>query len=657
MCRNINRIGWMFVLMWVMAYACTPIDNGDVVETRRATSLQTTASPELAAIDSLMWQQPDSALARLLPYFDTCCRDAMLASPNTPDDDSMETHTMRLYSRHYAHLLLAELLYKNDCAQTNRKELLQAVAYFDSLVDTRGVSLQPNRRRRDARRASAQNTTATIAFLDARAHYINGVGYYENDSVVDACKEYLKALEIMEAGFKEKELVGHKAQFMALTCTRLTVLFSNLYLQEQAIYFAQLSLSYYDIYNATPWHIAWMLTEIGSNYEIKEQLDSADYYYKNAAIVLNDTSSILYRDISSRQAVLSYKKEGLQKNTFTQLQHILGHANSETEYVARCLSIGGVLFNEKQWDSAWFYLNKVYNNTKSIASKKQAAEWLVEICKMQGRDAEVLEYASFLIPFANQEENQSEIKSQLTELYNAFRQAILSRQHQQEVRKNTRIGLVVVGGLIAGLMAYIFLNHHNRRQKQLLAKQIEEEKLSHDMKQKALSGRLKQSNQKLQETLKRFEEQEEEHKTAENKTSYETFDERYEAFRQSWICLEILDQVKNLHDDIRNTLKTNADVTEYKAFAMTLSQTAQLTKTVGMYFPNLYTALKARYTALDRKEWLHCCLYLLQLDKMSICVLLQEPYYTCRRCVMKLEKVFDCRQGLSSFLVEQSKFR
>ena len=626
--------------------ACTP--SAKVPEPAVAGRSRSVEGPslELSTIDSLMWRQPDSALMRLLPYFDTCRRDvACYVSPITTE-----------YDRHYANLLLAELLYKNDCAQTNRLELLQVVAYFDSLNLTLNDTREPKRLIAGADPLSLTRNDR-ITFLTARAHYINGVGYYENDSMVEACKEYMKALEIMEAGFKEKELVGHKAQFMALTCTRLTVLFSNLYLQEQAIYFAQLSLSYYDIYNATPWHIAWMLNEIGSNYEIKEQLDSADYYYKNAAIVLNDTSSILYRDISSRQAVLSYKKEGLQKNTFTQLQHILGHANSETEYVARCLSIGGVLFNEKQWDSAWFYLNKVYNNTKSIASKKQAAEWLVEICKMQGRDAEVLEYASFLIPFANQEENQSEIKSQLTELYNAFRQAILSRQHQQEVRKNTRIGLVVVGGLIAGLMAYIFLNHHNRRQKQLLAKQIEEEKLSHDMKQKALSGRLKQSNQKLHETLKRFEEQEAEHKTAEYETSYETFDERYEAFRQSRICLEILDQVNNLHDDIRNTLKTNADVTEYKAFAMTLSQTAQLTKTVEMYFPNLYTALKARYTALDRKEWLHCCLYLLQLDKMSICVLLQEPYYTCRRCVMKLEKVFDCRQGLSSFLMEQSKSR
>ena len=175
------------------------------------------------------------------------------------------------------------------------------------------------------------------------------------------------------------------------------------------------------------------------------------------------------------------------------------------------------------------------------------------------------------------------------------------------------------------------------------------------MKQKALSGRLKQSNQKLQETLKRIEYQEALHKTTENNTTYYAFDERYEAFRQSQICIEIYTAVNNLHVNIRNTLKTNADVTGYKAFALSLSQTAQLTKTVEMFFPNLYTALKTHYAALDRKEWLHCCLYLLQLDKMSICVLLQEPYYSCRRCILKLEEAFDCRQGLSAFIIEQTK--
>ena len=631
-----KRMVWIGIVVLLVVAACNRPDN-NLVETRRTMPLPTTiASPELACIDSLMWRQPDSALACLIPYFDTCCRDAKFC-----------VSTTTTFNRHYANLLLSELLYKNDYAQTNRPTLLQAVHYFNSLVR----EAPPFKGAGGIKKDHSQNPN--LVFLDARAHYIYGVGYYENDSVVEACKEYMKAFEIIENHFKDKDLINHKAQFMALTYTRLSMLFSDMYLHEQAIYFAQLSLASNQKLDVPRWHIARMLCEIGIHYDIMNQLDSADYYYKNAVIVLNDTNSLLYRDIYTRQIILSYKK-GLEENSLSQLHYIMSQSNSKMEYLSRYLTIGEVFYYEKQLDSAWFYLDKVYNTTESIASKKQAAEWLIDIGKAQNRK-EDYKYADFLAPFANQEENQGEVKSHLTELYNAFRQANLSRQHRQIVKKYMTIGLVVLVGLLVGLLAYVFLYHKNKRRKQLLEKQIKEEQLSHDMKQKALSGRLKQSNQKLQETLKRIEYQEALHKTTENNTTYYAFDERYEAFRQSQICIEVFDAVNNLHDNIRNTLKTNADVTGYKAFALSLLQTAQLTKTVEMFFPNLYTALKTHYAALDRKKWLHCCLYLLQLDKMSICVLLQEPYYSCRRCILKLEEAFDCRQGLSAFIIEQAK--
>ena len=147
----------------------------------------------------------------------------------------------------YYQLLLSEALYKNDYQQANRTELLATMAYFDSLSGRDGV----------------HSVSTNDAFLAARCHYMNGVGYYETDSVVPACAEYLKALEIMENHFKEKDFVGHKAKFMALTHTHLCGLFSDLYLHEQAIYFGKLSLAYYQKYKAESWYIAWVLDNNG----------------------------------------------------------------------------------------------------------------------------------------------------------------------------------------------------------------------------------------------------------------------------------------------------------------------------------------------------------------------------------------------------------
>ena len=131
------------------------------------------ASRTLVGIDSLMWQQPDSALTVMLVFA-----------------GSDEVDSLNEFEGHYCQVLVAELLFKNDYGQSNREEVLKAVGYFDSIDD---------------------------GFLAARAHYMNGVGFYEQGDLVNACAEYLNTLRIMESHFDENELVGKKARFMALT--------------------------------------------------------------------------------------------------------------------------------------------------------------------------------------------------------------------------------------------------------------------------------------------------------------------------------------------------------------------------------------------------------------------------------------------------------
>ena len=142
--------------------ACTH-SGDDLVETRHGTSLQTTASPELSAIDSLMWRQPDSALAVLMDYLSDNGRDGVHTVSTTTE-----------YENHYGHLLLSELLYKNDYKQTNRRDLQKAVTYFDSLTLTLNDTLSP-KRLIAGKDPLSLTRNGSIAFLDARAHYINGV--------------------------------------------------------------------------------------------------------------------------------------------------------------------------------------------------------------------------------------------------------------------------------------------------------------------------------------------------------------------------------------------------------------------------------------------------------------------------------------------------
>jgi len=595
-------IGWVLLAL----AACSP------VETRHGTSLPTDISPELAAVDSLLWQRPDSALTLLLS-----CRDAIIASPNTPDGDSSETHSMRLYNGHYYQLLLAELLYKNDSAQANRAELQQAVAYFDSLMA--GA---------DAPRASADN--ATITFLAARAHYINGVGYYENDSLVEACREYLKALETMEERFGEKELVGKKANFMALIYTRLTVLFSDFYLHEQALFFGKEALQYYQKYDATPWHVAWMFNQIGSHYEMMEQFDNSAFYYGKAIDTLNDTCCLLYRDIVSHQAILKYKSGESFETPLSQLKKMLSLSQSENENMARCSSIGEIYYLEKQFDSALIYLNQVFRESQNEELKKQNAELLVDVLKTQGRDMDILEYAEFLVPFANLNENQSYLKSELTELCNEFMQRKQETIHRWKMSETMRKKNFLFTGLalifIVGFLVYFYRSKSR----------LKTEMLSHKMQQAALASKLKKSNEALRETTKQLEKA-----IAEKEISGPALAKDYASFREAPICRQILETVKG------NYFKSKMDCSAYKEYALGKEQLQSLRDSADEHMAQFTTRLRKQFPSLNEEDVNYCCLYLLGLNEAEISVLMQRAYPTVCERNRKIRRIIGEKNDLS----------
>ena len=541
-----------------------------------------------------MWTQPDSAFAFLLAFAES------------PEADSLDE-----FNRHYFQLLASELLYKNDYEQTNRDELLKAVAYFDTIEN---------------------------AFLDARAHYINGVGYYEKDSVVEACEEYLKALEVMEEQYDEKELVGQKAQLMALAYTRLCELFSDQYLHEQAIYFGKQALHYYNRYDAEVWRVAWMLDKIGSHYDMMEQWDSAGYYYCKAMEVLPDSNSLTYRDVAGLQALLSYKTEKNVDDAIGKLVELSKLSESDRERLARYAVIGEIYYNEGRYDLARWYLETVFQQSTSTASRKQSAEYLAEICRAQGDSLKLMGCVTFLAPFANQNENNSTLRSQLTMLFDTHWDNRSDRSRQKNIAKRSFLTLFVFGCLLAIIVLVLII--HKRSFYTLR------------LQQAALAGRLKRSNDALRMTSDTIKRQEMELKSK-NKDDAAKYSakEKYDLYLQAEICQEIRTLADKLNSNKQQSLKTNIDISEYKPYALTNLQKNELLKTFDSSFPGLLEHLKTVYRSLDRKGELYCALHMLEVDRMTVCVLLQEPYHTCRRIALKLEKEFGCPNHLYDFLM------
>lgn len=516
-------------------------------------AIETTYVPSqrLVAIDTLMQSRPDSALTLLM---DTTMQDP------------------------YYQLLLSEALYKNDYAQANRAELLEAMAYFDSIGDP---------------------------FLAARCHYMNGVGYYEIDSVVPACAEYLKALEIMEEHFEEKELVGYKAKFMALTNTHLCSLFSNQYLDEQTIFFGKQALVYYQKYNAQPWHKAWILERIGEAYYSKAELgDSANWYFNKALDVLPDTNNQTYRDIVTLKAFLSYNYENNHESAIQQLNCILNQADNEIEFLSRYLILGDFYYQEKMWDSAWYYLNVVFNSTKNPDSKILSAQRLQDICQKTGDSLFLKHYILYLSQQANSSDVKASLHSQLTELYRIYIQNNLERQHRQLIKEKRIRFAVVLVGLLFVILILSFLYHRRNKTVGVLTNQIMEEQ------------------------------------------SLEKKKELFEQFLNEPICQNIILSMNG------KVIKRTTVPQDYQELILSDQQLQQLALVVNRYFGPFENRLKQNGINPNPCLINLCHLCLLGMDEKQAAILLNRDYSSIKRYEKKLKNGFKTQEDLRLYLKE-----
>ncbi len=383
-----------FLVGLAMLVACTQPTKVEVPEFVEG------PTKELATIDSLMWHHPDSALAVMMEF------------AASPEADSMD-----VFEGHYCQVLIAELLFKNYYGQSNRADLLKAVHYFDSIVGMDGADAHG---KADARGASLQRD----AFLAARAHYINGAGYYERDSVVAACSEYLKALEIMETYFPNLETChgaslqpNHIPRFLCLTYSRLAELFSGQFMQEPAIACFKKAIAFNSMEPSTPDNHSILLSYLGKQYDKLKQHDSAKYCYSEAVRFLPDTNYPIYNDLVSQMALHNYDMGKGIETSISDLKRMASQATSDQEKLVRFLTIGAIYCADKQYDSALVYLIPVFENKEDTYRQKLAAPYIREIYQSLGDTVRAAQYAAYIAENTVPEGESNAQVSTLNELF------------------------------------------------------------------------------------------------------------------------------------------------------------------------------------------------------------------------------------------------
>ena len=471
------------------------------LETQSIASLQQNISHELVFIDSLMWYRPDSAFWHIGHYF----------KPNGDNVSTISTRTE--YDRHYAYLLLAELLFKNDYPQTNRRALLQAVRYFDSLTFTLNDTPSPKHLIAGTDPLSLTRND-NIVFLAARAHYMNGVGYYEHDSIIEACTEYIRALEIMENHFPIVETrratslhaTPHIPRFMMLIHCRLGGLFSNQFMQEPAIYCFKKALVFNRLEPVFPDDYSNSLYYIGAQYDKLQQWDSAQYYYDEALRLLPDTSNWLFKVLMSSKANLNYASSEDVEPAVSDLKRIAAKADSY-EKPWHFFLIGQIYYNEKQYDSALVYLEPTFEQSENIESKALVSKFLHDIYQSQGDTLEASQYAVYHAEHTEQERVKMARVSYLNELFQKHLQKEQEAKLLIEQKKKIRTWLIVGLPLAVIVSVFVVVVTRCRNRKRLSAQEAEaqqrlnEVQQRHDEAERELQAKMEQAAQHTREIL------------------------------------------------------------------------------------------------------------------------------------------------------------
>ena len=381
-----------------------------------------------------------------------------------------------------------------------------------------------------------------------------------------------------------------------------------------------------------------MLESIGAQYDMLEILDSASYYYQSSMRSITDTSNLTYRDVETHLAILSYKMNGDPALIMQRLQEMLFLSESPEEYYSRSMVIGEVYYREQRFDSAWFYLNKVYRESESIASKRHAAEFLVKTCKLQGLNSD--EYADFLVQFANQEENNSGIKTHLAALYSEHIDYRHQKRHKHETSRIMQTATVILSILSILLLTYFVFYHVRKREKQLLEVEISEERHTHQVKQKAIGKRLSESGKAL-----RMQKDENEKLIKElNALKVQAVWDSYNDFISEDICQSILAVF------METLPKRGSKYYDHPEMALNDKQLFQLEMAVEKHFSGLVGILAERCPRMSRNDTIQCQLSLLNLTDAQIAALMHNDYSTVKKRNIKLKKAFGTEKTLQLFI-------
>ncbi len=555
------------------------------------------SAPELQTAHELMQEWPDSAL-KILIGFDI--------------DDSTSRSVVNEYQ-----ILVAEALYKNDYQQTNAQAVIDATAYYDSVFEK-------------------YPKNSGLVFETARAHYYKAVGETENDDIVSACSDYLKAADIMEDAFPEivkaaeKGMMGdydyERTRFFGLIHNRIGDLMFAEYYHEQAADNYKTALDYARRTGRSR-SVAILLKKIGDSYNLGNMPDSAMTYYKQALDVGGEYEN-LRCEINNTMALICHEK-GLADSAYSLLKTNMLSPDTSTSVLTH-YTMGRILYMDKNYDSAAFYLKPCFEHgNKSM--KLSSAQMLSEIYGLAGSKDSAAFYNEFVSCNAIKEINRNVKTKSFIDFYDNYR----TEKHKRKIEHQVLSYSLIAALIATTLLVTIGVIH--RRRKIILSEKISDNKSIADdavWKLSIANGKLESARRKISEQQDAIRTKDKEIETMRRLTVRPKAEERLRSFRASDICATIMSRINEL--DAKGIKLTELE-------PLTAGELSELRRAADNCLNRFTDRITGKYSKLNIDDLNYLCLCLLGTPNSSIPMLLGKSRSTVWDRAKKIASIMDIK--------------
>lgn len=520
-------------------------------------------SPELEEVRILLQTDPTTSLQKLENL------------SNSETLNLSDSATLSLYNLEYS-ILLAEALYKNYLPQSNFDNLKTTVEFLDREIKT------PN------------SSIIIPDFLYSKAHYYHAVGLNERNDIVNACEHYLKALEIIttQKAIQRNDFDYEKIKLISLIYTRLGELFlDNTYIDLARTKF-KYALKYIELLDNNH-SKAIIFKLIGNTYHFHNNTDSALYYYNKSLQTNSDIFNKL--DIEKSIAQILFEK-GEKDSAYTLINNNIHKIKNNIVQESYYGTLGQMLFEDKAYDSAIYYLNLSLKSQNYYIQYLSATKLSAIYDTLKNFEKKAY-YDNITSQLSIKNTRKSIEKAKLQNVYDEYQER---KRHIEKSSNRIKIyvtisSLVILAIFIIMLMKYSYHRNHKKLLKTLDSKEKTISDFNNKLKIKKQSGTTLKTNCKTD----------------------------FEAYYNSAICQKIL----------------NRKLSDFTALSE--NELALLLVAADKNLGNITKSLKEKYPKLKKDDFYYISLLLLNIEKNKFQYLLGRNRKTIWERLNKIKNIMN----------------